>query len=207
MTSPFVVGVARSMMRLGAAVALIVSVGCGAITAEPVGQGATSARTASPSATVGASPISTVGWRTYSSPKWAYSIEYPPVWLQIPNHGAPDTETYFSNENVGPPDQMDANGIYVAISVNRKTDQGCPLHGAPSTSITKQDQLTVDGVPATLSEVGGQLNWELYLDHAGYCYRFAYINHFDASQQVVDSTEAIAVAMLGTFKFGIPNPT
>ena len=197
----------RSAIVLGAVMMTIPACGKATANVASADQTASGART-SPTTVVSpapdSAPLSTANWTTYSSTKWGYTLKYPQGWYLIPNNGAPATESYFSNELVGPPSDMDADGIYVAISTNPKTSQSCPSTSAPPASVTKQDNVSVDGVPATLNYVGAQLYWELYVEHFGLCYRFAFINHAGATSSTTSATENTAVAMVGTFAFGTP---
>jgi hypothetical protein len=55
------------------------------------------------------------GWKTYVSARWGYSIDYLGDWYDLANFGAPDTQKYFSNENVRAPLEMTARGVWETI--------------------------------------------------------------------------------------------
>src|SRR5690349_19757752 len=94
--------------------ACLMLMGCGGSQSATSGsQTASVAATATPSGSHTAQP----GWKTYISARWGYSIDYPTSWYDLPNHGAPDTQKYFSNENVGAPLQMSASGVWETIDV------------------------------------------------------------------------------------------
>jgi hypothetical protein len=95
-------------MRTLVAAAFLLPIGglmlmsCGA--AQSTGASTTSATpttSASQSATPAPSHTPQPGWKTYISARWGYSVDYPVDWYDLPNFGAPDTQKYFSNENVG----------------------------------------------------------------------------------------------------------
>ncbi|MGH7763607.1 MAG: hypothetical protein ACREOM_04215 [Candidatus Dormibacteraceae bacterium] len=129
---------------------------------------------------------------------------YPPAWLDIGNFGAPDTEKYFSNENVGSVRELDTSGVLLAISVNPRVGQTCPYHERASTEITGQVDVNVDGVPAKLDAVDSHSDFELYIARTGYCYRWIY---FFGSLATRDASESIAVTQLDNFRFGMPSAT
>ena len=107
------------------AVALLL-MSCGASQSANSGSpGASVTATATPSVNHTAQP----GWKTYISTRWGYSIDYPTGWYDL-HSGAPDTQKYFSNENVGAPLQMSASGVYETIDVepNQKRTL-CPVLG------------------------------------------------------------------------------
>jgi hypothetical protein len=92
---------------------------------------------------------SAAGWTTYHSPKWGYSLAYPPGWFELPNNGAPDTETYFGNEpNIGSPLAMNKDGIFFDVSVATGS-----CRPAPSGTVDDTAQLHVDG--QTVTRVSG----------------------------------------------------
>lgn len=160
-------------------------------------QTASPARTSSPtSSETSPSP----GWKTYRSAKWGYTVIYPDAWLDLPNFGAPDSEKYFSNENVGSVRELDSSGVFFAISVNAMIGQACPYHERPPTEISRQLDVTVDGNAAKLDVVDSQADFELYIVHAGYCYRFVY---FFRSLTTRDATEDSAIRMFSGFRFGV----
>lgn len=96
---------------------------CGAApgVSPPIGSGT---RTASPHS---ASPSLSPGYKTYRSPKWLYSLEYPATWYDLPVFQGPDLETMksFSNENTGSPEGMDDNGVFLTITVDSTASKPC----------------------------------------------------------------------------------
>src|ERR1700694_3099629 len=80
---------------------------------------------ASPSATPSSPPTATSDWSTYTSSKWGYTVKYPANWYDLPNSGAPDTDKYFSNQNVTTPAQMDQSGVLVTIRVHQDSSFNC----------------------------------------------------------------------------------
>lgn len=194
---------ARGSYRLApvlTAVAVIAGVACGRMYTPPgVGdQPASSVRT-TPTPAVTPGPIN--DWNTYSSARWGYSVQYPAGWLEISNCGAPDSEKYFSNEKLGCGQDADSNGVINAISVSLMSGQSCPYREPPPAAITRQDDVTVDGVSAKLDIMTATADLEIYLDHNGYCYRSIYLFRRIST---LNATESTAVTMLGTFKFGQP---
>jgi hypothetical protein len=145
------------------------------------------------------------GWKTYTNPKWGYTLKYPQTWIELSNYGAPDTEKYFSNQIAPSPMSLDDAGIYLAISVNDRSGDDCLLRSARLTP-ERQGSLKVDGVSATLNVFtprGGFALLILNLQRYGYCYWFAYIVR---TVQVRDAIVPVAVVMLSqTFKFGQPS--
>lgn len=164
-------------------------------------QTASPARTSSPTSS-GTSP--SPAWKTYRSAKWGYTVIYPEAWLDLPNFGAPDSEKYFSNENVGSVRELDSSGVFFAISVNAKIGEVCPYHERATTEISRQLDVTVDGNAAKLDVVDSQADFELYIVHDGYCYRFVY---FFRSLMTRDATQDTAIRMLSGFRFGLTPTT
>jgi hypothetical protein len=172
---------------------------------------ASGARTSPPGPTQNPSPtataVSTASWKTYTSAKWGYTIKYPQDWIELPNYGAPDTEKYFSNQNVGAPSELDKAGIYFAISVNGRTGDQCLRRGLLNVTVDRQLQVTLDGVASTLNVLSKDGFAEIILNvqHGSYCYWFAFVFR---SSQVRDATEPTASLMLGeSFRFGKPSAT
>jgi hypothetical protein len=91
-------------------------------------------------------------WNQYQNPTYGFTLQYPPGWFALPNLGAPDTDTYFSNESVGAPMEMSMEGIWLtvrkgqpsafftdifAVSVGDTVQNG-------TTSAKKTGELTID---------------------------------------------------------------
>ena len=184
---------------------LILAVACGRVPAGTAG-------TNSPSPTTVGSPTAnpTAGWKSYVSAKWGYSIKYPADWLDLSNLGAGESEQYFANENVGGPDYMDGNGIFVAVSVYpltgnpglgepRNSDE-CLQHEIAGIKLDRQDNVAVDGVSATINAFVREGTAELVVNlvNTGTCYWFRYLFH---STELRDSTEPNAKQMLASFRF------
>src|SRR5262249_5423570 len=49
----------------------------------------------------GAQATPSAGWERYTNSRWGYSLNFPQQWYSLANNGAPDTDKYFSSENVG----------------------------------------------------------------------------------------------------------
>lgn len=170
----------------------------------PTAQG-TGTQTASPARTNSPSPDQTANWKIYTDAKWGYTIKYPETWFDVSNYGTPDTEKYFSNENVGSPSRMDNAGIYFAISVNGKAGDQCLQRGLANMTVERRSTVTIDGVASTINVLTKDGYGELIVNllNGSYCYWFVYVFR---STQVRDATEPTALLMLGqTFKFGRPS--
>ena len=153
------------------AVALLL-MSCGASQSANSGSpGASVTATATPSVNHTAQP----GWKTYISTRWGYSIDYPTGWYDL-HSGAPDTQKYFSNENVGAPLQMSASGVYETIDVEPNQSEPCAPSWASSAAI-RQSPITLDGVPTTRYVVnftpsGAEPFYAVgvWVGHGGRCY-------------------------------------
>jgi hypothetical protein len=154
---------------------------------------------------VSPSALQSPGWQAYSSPKWGYSIQYPQSWRSLPNFGAPDTEKYFSNENVGSPMSLDLDGIWLTITVSGFQGDQCLNRGRWNLRIDRQVPLTVDGSTSSLNALkhDGYAALMLNVQRNTYCYSFTYL--FKAND-VRDATQQTTEVMLGqTFHFGQPS--
>ena len=155
---------------------------------------ATPAQSSSPSQVT---PIAT--WQRYISSKWGYSLNYPQQWFSLPNNGAPDTDKYFSNENVGAPPEMTKTGIYLTVRV---TSGAC----APAAGeIDGQATLIVAGSPITrtyglLSPPAGERAWviDAAIAHSSRCVAFHYLAQTQAAR---DGSLPIADAMISSLNF------
>lgn len=195
------------MSRLAVMTAcLLLLSGCGRAPAAqfPVGESASSARTASPSPILLPSPTNdpTANWQTFTSPSLGYSLKTPSNIRYQGSGGAPDPDDYFSNENVGSPQSLDANGIFIDIVVNHDAGDVCLNHSLNSASVERADSLVVDTVPANLRLLSwqGTYGMSLNLQRNSYCYEIVFVA---GSKSARDSNVSTAQLMLGsTFRFG-----
>jgi hypothetical protein len=98
------------------------------------------------------------GWKNYQNQKYGYSIEYPGEWFSLENSGAPDTEKYFSNKNVGAPLEMGEGGVWVTITSAKTSDSveklftsnpgKIPQQQNSGHNTTKVANLTINNQPA-----------------------------------------------------------
>ncbi len=157
----------------------------------------------SPTASV--SPDPTANWQLYTSSRWGYSIKYPPGWYNLPNFGAPDSEKYFSNENVGAPLQMDKSGVFLAISVTADIASQCRPRELRNSQVATQTSLLISGVAATryvTTQVGtGPILTLLAAEQASLCYRFEFISYSPATTATNLPMEDL---ILTSFRFGTP---
>ncbi|HVS47276.1 MAG TPA: hypothetical protein VHJ99_00050 [Candidatus Dormibacteraeota bacterium] len=185
-------------------IALLVLCACGrAGISQGPGSNASPTRAASPSPAASPTSDPTAAWTTYTSAKWGYSFQHPQAWMDLGSLGAGDTEEYLSNEQVGSPISLDANGIFVAISIHQITGQTCAEHGIFNRAMDKQDAIVVDGTSSTLYALSVDMPFmQLNVERAGYCYMFSFVF---TSLQIRDSDENVAAQMLSrTFRFGQP---
>jgi len=140
-----------------------------------------------------------VAWQRYTNSKWDYSLNYPRQWFSLPNNGAPDTDTYFSSENVGAPLEMTKAGIYLTVRV---TSGAC----APAAGrVDGQATLIVAGSPVTrtfglLSPPAGEQAWvvDAAIAHSSRCFAFHYVANTQAAR---DSSLAVADGMITSLSF------
>ena len=133
-------------------------------------------------------------WQHYRNSKWGYSLNYPQQWFSLPNYGAPDTDKYFSSENVGAPLEMTKAGIYLTVRV---TSGAC----APAAGrVDGQATLIVAGSPVTrtfglLSPPAGEQAWviDAAIAHSSRCVAFHYLANTQAAR---DGNLAVADAMI-----------
>jgi len=71
--------------------------------------------TPSPSATSTQAKATQKTWKTYRSPKWNWSINYPPSWYSLANFGAPDTDKYFATQRVSSPLGLSGSGLWLNV--------------------------------------------------------------------------------------------
>jgi hypothetical protein len=145
------------------------------------------------------------GWKSYVSVRWGYSVDYPGDWYDLPNFGAPDTQKYFSNENVGAPLEMTASGVWETIGIEVNSTGPCPPSWV-SRNAVRQSPATVDGEAATryvinMTPSGGEAAYMIgvWVMHSGNCYSIQFQSSTpstrDASADVADQT-------IASFKFG-----
>lgn len=197
-------------MKIAAGVVLslgyLLLVSCGA--AQSTGTSATSATpttSASTSATPSSSNTPQAGWKTYISARWGYSVDYPSRWYDLPNFGAPDTEKYFSNENVGAPLQMTASGVWETIEVQPNSTGSCPPSYV-SKYVVGQSPTTVDGAASTryvinMTPSGGEAAYIIgvWVIHSGSCYSIQFLS---ATPSTRDASVGVADQTIASFKFG-----
>jgi len=139
------------------------------------------------------------GWERYTNSRWGYSLSYPQQWYSLANNGAPDTDKYFSSENVGAPLEMTRAGIYLTVRV---TSGAC----APAAGrVDGQATLIVAGSPVTrtfglLSPPAGEQAWAIdaAIAHSSRCVAFHYLANTQAAR---DGNLAVADAMITSLGF------
>ncbi len=169
--------------------------------------------TTSPSATASVSPSATPspsrtaqpGWKTYVSARWGYSIDYPGDWYNLANFGPPDTQKYFSNENVGAPLEMTARGVWETIEVRAHPTGSC---SPPYVSmyVIRQSSTTVDSVATTryvinLTRSGSEAAYisGVWVMHSGSCYSIQFLSSTPSAR---DANAGVADQTIASFKFG-----
>jgi hypothetical protein len=132
-------------------------------------------------------------------------VKYPASWYDLPNSGAPDTDKYFSNQNVGGPLQMDQGGVFLTIRVHQDSSFNCASGPTKPYSVTQQSAATVGGSSATRSIVeSGPGNhdalWALIVSVARPtgCYEFSFLS---LTAQDRDQNLAIDDTLLSTVTF------
>lgn len=179
---------------------------CGA--AQSTGASTTSATpttSASQSATPAPSHTPQPGWRTYISARWGYSVDCPGDWYDLPNFGAPDTQKYFSNENVGAPLEMTARGVWETIGIEANSASPCPPSWVSRNAI-RQSPATVDGVAATLYVInmtpsGGEAAYMIgvWVVHSRNCYSIQFQSSTPSTRA---ASAGVADQTIASFKFG-----
>ena len=159
----------------------------------------------SPSATPSPSHMAQLGWKTYVSARWGYSIDYPTSWYDVPNHGAPDTQKYFSNEDVGAPLQMSASGVYETITIGQNQTEPCAPSWASRMAI-RQYPITLDGVSTTRYVVnftpsGTEASYlvGVWVGHSGSCYGITFQSKNPSAR---DANIDVADQAIASFQFG-----
>lgn len=150
----------------------------------------------------------TAGWQTFSNPSLGYSLKLPPTVRHQGSAGGPDPGDWFSNEDVGSPEFLDASGIFIDIAVNGNSGSQCLQHGLQNATIEQASAITVDGTATNLTVVTWNATPGIVVNasHGGFCYEIVFIA---GSKDVRDSYISTAQTMLTqTFTFGAgPQPT
>jgi len=169
--------------------------------------------TTSPSATASVSPSATPspshtaqpGWKTYVSARWGYSIDYPGDWYDLANSGAPDTQKYFSNENVGAPLEMTQRGVWETIEVQPNSTGSCPPSYV-SRSVIGQSPTRVDGAATTryvinMTPSGAEAAYIIgvWVTHSGGCYSIQFLSSTPTTR---DASTRVADQAIASFQFG-----
>lgn len=157
----------------------------------------------SPSATLSPDHTAQPGWRTYISARWGYSIDYPGDWFDLPNFGAPDSEKYFSNENVGAPLGMSSHGVWETVEVqSNPTD--CPPSYV-SKYVVRQSPTIVDGTATTRyvmnqTPSGAEPGYIIgvWVAHGGSCYSVQFLSSTPSTR---DANAGVADEAITSFKF------
>ena len=171
---------------------------------SPSATSATASVSAS-SATPSPSGTAQVAWKTYVSARWGYSIAYPANWYDLPNSGAPDTQKYFSSENVGAPLLMSSRGVWETIEVQPYSAASCPASYVTS-SAARQSPITVDGVATTryvinMTPSGAEASYGIgvWVKDGASCYSI----QFDSpTASTRDANAGIDDQAIASFKFG-----
>lgn len=189
------------LASLSAAIGLVLMSCGGGQSAASGSPTASVAATATPSVSHTAAP----GWKTYSSVRWGYSIDYPTSWYDLPNHGAPDTQKYFSNETVGAPLQMSASGVWETIDVEPNQSEPCTPPWASSMAV-RQSPITLDGVSTTRYVVnftpsGTEASYMVGVwdGHGGRCYGITFQSNNPSARDANIDVDDQAIA---SFRFG-----
>ena len=175
----------------------------------------TSLPTSAPSSTASSSPSSTESvrpsttaqpeWKTFVSARWSYSIDYPGDWYNLPNFGAPDTEKYFSNENVGAPQMMTQYGVWETIEVQPTSHGPCPPSYVSRYAI-RQSPTTVDGVATTryvinMTPSGAEAAYIIgvWASHKESCFSIQFLSQSPSTR---DAAASVADQAIASFRFG-----
>jgi hypothetical protein len=151
--------------------------------------------TASASRSVTAVPA---GWHGYVSKQWLYSLAYPGNWYDLPNYGAPDSQKYFSNQNVPAPLAMENGGVWLTVWVDSHPSSSC---GSSSGANVVAVPITIDGEATTeylTKTPNPQSSMWASVTHLSWCYQFTFITF---SQKTFDQNKGDMDAILGSFRF------
>ena len=163
------------------------------------------ASSVSPSAAPSPGHTAQPGWKTYVSARWGYSIDYPSDWYDLANFGAPDTQKYFSNENVGAPLEMSAHGVWETIEVQSNSSGSCPPSYV-SKYVLGQSPTTIDSLTTTryvinMTPSGAEAAYIIgvWVTHAGSCYSIQFLSSMPSTR---DANAEVADQTMASFKFG-----
>ena len=196
--------------RFGLAVAFLVVAGCGRLPGGSAADSTAMSPSDTPTPTVSATPSSTptpsqTGTQAFTSPALGYTVQLPQglaYQRSTPRDSDFVGEDDFSNQKVGAPEQMDSNGIFLAIVVITRTGNQCLQHNLTGETVDRQDPVMVDGNAATLNILtlrSGEPSMVLNTVHNTYCYEFTFIT---LTKAVRDSNESSVVGLLASFRFG-----
>jgi hypothetical protein len=127
-----------------------------------------------------------------------YSLEYPDTWYDLAVMGGADLETQksFTNENMGSPEGMDANGVFVTIRVDSNGSRPCAQGAGATDSNITTVQISIDGVSTVeylfLNGAG------TVVKHNDWCYRFSILTDTAANR---DRHRDEIAHILSSFKF------
>ena len=149
-----------------------------------------------------ATPRASPGWITYSSLAWCFALDYPASWYDLPNLGAPHTDKYFSNEDVGGPLYLTAAGIFLVVSI---THGDCPAAWMKNYRIDGESTLIVAGTPVRrtygfLAPPQSESGWIIHaaVARSSNCYTIEFIT---LSRSARDSNLATADRIITSFRF------
>ncbi len=159
----------------------------------------------SPSATPSPSHAAQPGWKTYVSARWGYSIDYPGDWYNLANFGAPDTQKYFSNENVSAPLTMTPRGVWETIEVQPNLAGSCPPSYV-SRYVIRQSPTRVGDVATiryviNLTPSGAEAAYIIgvWVPHSGSCYSIQFLSSTPSTR---DASTGVADQTIASFRFG-----
>jgi hypothetical protein len=104
---------------------------------------ASGARTSSPSPA--ATADETVGWATFNSTAYGYTLKYPPGWV-IP--ASPGNQQSFASENSGGPLGLSPTGIWFYVLITNSNSADCSTTNVAAAT-TSHDLITVAGTSGT----------------------------------------------------------
>ena len=133
-------------------------------------------------------------------------MQYPPTWFKLPTSGAPDTDTYFSNEVVGAPLELDPAGVWLTIRVDQSPALECgSFPTAPGTRVLTQSPITLGGVLTTEYVVdviapAAEAAYEVVAAalHDASCYGFIFLSSNPTARQ---QNLSLINTVMSTFRF------
>jgi hypothetical protein len=145
-------------------------------------------------------PVATAApdWHGYVSPRWLYSLAFPPTWSDLPNAPAPNNQHWFSNGIVfGPNNMLDRGGVSLSISVNLHPDSACSGQFSPSSGLsTVAEPVTIDAEATTKYIRSNAMS--VAVTHNTWCYEFLFTADGGKSfNRNMNNMNAI----LGSFRF------